>query len=97
MPQISLPSNIIASNDLKITIQDADIIIFAIPHQYIIQIVNSIKGLVKSTCIPVSLSKGLMIEPNGPKLISDMITEILGTTSSCAVLMVIYYYSNIFF
>lgn len=85
LPDIVLPSNILPNADLAL-LKHSDIIIITIPHQYLESVLDQLKGIIKPTAIAVSLSKGLFVEPTGPKLLSDMIASKLNLTH-VAVLM----------
>lgn len=78
LPLILVPENVIAMGDIVRVVQDADVLLLAIPHQYMASVIKQIKGHVKSSAIALSLSKGLIVEETGPRLISDMISTELG-------------------
>jgi glycerol-3-phosphate dehydrogenase (NAD+) len=86
LPNVMLPNTVIAYRSIIESVKDADIIVFGIPHQYISSVIAQIRGTVKPSAIVLSLSKGLLLEKSGPKLISDMILKELNC-SSAGVLM----------
>ena len=85
---IKLTPNIIATNDIYKAINDIDIIIIAVPHEFLLQTLFKMKecGGCKQTAVVVSLTKGLTVTETGPKLLSDIIKDEL-KINSVAVLM----------
>jgi glycerol-3-phosphate dehydrogenase (NAD+) len=61
------------------TVEDADLLLFVIPHQFILRTCKSLVGKIKPTATALSLVKGLNNpEPGKIGLISDVIKETLG-------------------
>ncbi len=102
LPNIKLPSNILAVPNLIDAIQDATLLIFCLPHQFLIPILNTIhdhyhllrrseknNGIGYRGCRGVSLIKGMDYDPNNnvPILISKSIQDIIGHNFKCGVLM----------
>ena len=85
LPGVKYGDNVTAKASLEETVQDADILVFCSPHQYISKICKSISLSVKPTALAVSLVKGMHVGPDGPQLISSMIRRMLKV--ECAVLM----------
>lgn len=86
LPGIKLPENVVAITDLGEAVQDADIVVFVMPHQFLKGICSRLVGKVKKTAIGLSLIKGFDIaEGGGLALISDVISGILDIP--CHVLM----------
>lgn len=85
LPGHHLGDNVVATPSLISAVQDADIIIFCVPHQFVGGIVRQMAGSVKRDAIAISLTKGLRMRPDGPQLISDVIRKELGI--DCSVLM----------
>ena len=83
---IKLPSNIIATSDIIKAVEDADVLIFVVPHEFVGKTLAQMKGHCKDTCVVVSLTKGVHVSEQGPKLLSDVIAKELGIKST-AVLM----------
>ena len=77
LPEIKLPTNLVANPDIVDTVQDADLIVFTIPHQFLGRIVKQIEGKVKPTARAISCLKGLDVSPEGCKLLSTSITDTL--------------------
>lgn len=81
-----LPSNVVAVPDVVETAQDADILIFVIPHAFVPGICKPLVGKLKSGAIGISLIKGFGEGPDGKFiLISNQIQDLLKI--ECAVLM----------
>jgi glycerol-3-phosphate dehydrogenase (NAD+) len=57
LPHHKLPENVIAEPDLTKAVKDADILIFVIPHQYIIKTCEELKGKIKKDAFAVTLIK----------------------------------------
>lgn len=71
-----LPDNIVAVPDLVAAAQDADFLIFVLPHQFIARALDSLLGRVKATAVGMSLVKGLYNpEKTNIRLLSAVITE----------------------
>jgi len=69
----------VAVPDVVKTAEDADLLLFVIPHQFILRTCKSLVGKIKPTATALSLVKGLNNpEPGKIGLISDVIKEALG-------------------
>ncbi|RCN40412.1 glycerol-3-phosphate dehydrogenase [NAD(P)+ ] [Ancylostoma caninum] len=82
LPGKLIPENVVAVPDLIESCEEANILIFVIPHQFVRNVCHQLRGKVASDTQAVSLIKGLSA-PNaeksgGVKLVSDDIREILG-------------------
>lgn len=81
-----LPSNVVAVPDVVETAQDADILIFVIPHKFVPGICKPLVGKLKSGAIGISLIKGFGEGPDGKFILtSNQIQELLKI--ECSVLM----------
>lgn len=81
-----LPHNVIAVPDVVETAQDADVLIFVIPHKFVPGICKPLSGKLKPDAIGISLIKGFGEAPDGGFiLISSQIQELLQI--DCSVLM----------
>lgn len=78
LPGIILPSNLYAEPSLVKTVEDADLVVFNLPHQFLPKICTQLKGHLKPTTRAISCLKGLEVTPQGCKLLSTYITEKLG-------------------
>ena len=86
LPGIKLPKSVVAVPDLVDSCNDADVLVFVVPHQFLPRVLDTMKDNIKSDAVGISLIKGLNIDENGPNLLSTMIQKKLGL-SSVAVLM----------
>lgn len=75
LPGHRLPENVVATPSLRQAVQDADLLVFAPPHQFIGTICDEIAGIVPKKALGLSLIKGIDEGPEGLKLISDIIRE----------------------
>lgn len=76
LPGYKLPENVIAVPDLLEAAQDADILIFVIPHQFLPRLCTQLKGNIKSTAVAISLIKGFHLQPEGGmSLLTALIKE----------------------
>jgi len=91
LPKIALPASIEASSSLSEVLADADVLIFVIPHQFLLGVLQQIKRevVLKKGVECISLSKGLSFTKTGPELLSETIARELDlpTTTPVAVLM----------
>eukprot|EP00658_Telonema_sp_P-2_P032808 TRINITY_DN24202_c0_g1_i3.p1 TRINITY_DN24202_c0_g1~~TRINITY_DN24202_c0_g1_i3.p1 ORF type:complete len:373 (+),score=109.30 TRINITY_DN24202_c0_g1_i3:16-1134(+) len=86
LPGCKLPDNIIAVPDLQEACRDANILIFAVPHQFLRGLLGPIFQVKSKHCRAISLIKGVEFDESGsPLLISDIIRAALGV--DCSVLM----------
>lgn len=77
-----LPENVVATSSLSQAVQDADLLVFASPHQFIRTICNEIADIAPKTALGLSLIKGVDEGPEGLKLVSDIIQEKVDTDVS---------------
>lgn len=87
LPGIKLPTNLFATSDLIECVQEADLLVFVLPHQFIYSTLEKIQKskVIFSHTKAISLIKGLHVEENGnPKLFSQFISQKLGI--DCCVL-----------
>ncbi|TPX62839.1 hypothetical protein PhCBS80983_g00088 [Powellomyces hirtus] len=75
LPNVKLPDNIVAVPDLLQTVQDATLLVFVIPHQFVKGVCEQLKGKLHPNARAISLIKGVDISNGGLNLISDMIQE----------------------
>ncbi|CAO2633313.1 Glycerol-3-phosphate dehydrogenase 1-like protein, partial [Lemmus lemmus] len=78
LPGHKLPENVVAVPNLSEAVQDADLLVFVIPHQFIHKICDEITGRVPKKALGITLIKGIDEGPEGLKLISDIIREKMG-------------------
>jgi glycerol-3-phosphate dehydrogenase (NAD+) len=78
LPGVTLPPHVKAQPDLKKAVQDADILVWVLPHQFVPRTVQNM-GPVKDSCVSVSLIKGgLELEGGKLGLCSDLLRKLLG-------------------
>ncbi|TNN78652.1 Glycerol-3-phosphate dehydrogenase [NAD(+)], cytoplasmic [Liparis tanakae] len=73
LPGHKLPLNVLAVADLAESVKGADILIFVVPHQFIVRVCDTIKDHIKKDA-------GVDAGPEGLKLISEVIRGKLGIT-----------------
>ncbi|XP_037683164.1 glycerol-3-phosphate dehydrogenase 1-like protein [Choloepus didactylus] len=78
LPGHKLPENVVAVSNLSEAVQDADLLVFVIPHQFIHRICDEITERVPKEALGITLLKGIDKGPEGLKLISDIIREKMG-------------------
>jgi len=73
-----IPSNIIATPDLKTAVESSNVFVFVLPHQFIVKVCEQMKPFLPSNTIGISLIKGFIIDDNSkPILISQKISSVL--------------------
>lgn len=89
LPGIRLPENVVAVPDLAEACDQATLLIFVLPHQFLPRLMPTIKANCHPSCRGVSLIKGLDFCPDtkNPVLISRSIEEAMGDDFQCGVLM----------
>lgn len=83
LPGIKMPGNLIANCSLKDAVEGTDIIVSAIPSQFLREILEGVKKIYNSQIV-VSLTKGL--EHPTSKRMSEVIEEVLGKSAKIVVL-----------
>jgi len=72
---ITLPSNLVAEKDLKVCVENADLIIFCLPHQFLPKICREIKTLIKTNAYLITGIKGMFVNPSGIELPSQFLEK----------------------
>eukprot|EP01116_Phalansterium_solitarium_P016164 TRINITY_DN3694_c0_g1_i2.p1 TRINITY_DN3694_c0_g1~~TRINITY_DN3694_c0_g1_i2.p1 ORF type:complete len:300 (+),score=81.90 TRINITY_DN3694_c0_g1_i2:35-901(+) len=85
LPGIQLPSNVVAVPDLVEACKGATLLVFVVPHQFLKQSCERLRGKLEPGARAVSLIKGLQFTADGPQLVSQQISDTLGI--DCAALM----------
>jgi glycerol-3-phosphate dehydrogenase (NAD+) len=75
LPGITLPKNLIANPSLEDAVRDSTILIFNLPHQFIHNACNSIKGKILPYARGISCIKGVNVSNDGVSLFSEWIGE----------------------
>lgn len=78
LPGVKLPDNIVADPDPIRTAEDATLLIFVLPHQFVNSLCHKLKGKLHHRAKAISLIKGMAFNEKGPVLISSIIEDILG-------------------
>ncbi|KAJ3118740.1 Glycerol-3-phosphate dehydrogenase [Phlyctochytrium bullatum] len=75
LPNVKLPETVVAHPVLLNAIEDATLLIFVIPHQFVKGICDQLKGKTHPRARAISLIKGVDVAQSGLQLISDVIRE----------------------
>ncbi|XP_038936131.1 glycerol-3-phosphate dehydrogenase 1-like protein [Rattus norvegicus] len=78
LPGHKLPENVVAVANLSEAVQDADLLVFTTPHQFIHKICNEITGRVPKKALGIIHMESIDEGPRGLMLISDIIREKIG-------------------
>ncbi|GAB66424.1 glycerol-3-phosphate dehydrogenase [Plasmodium cynomolgi strain B] len=75
MKGMKVPDNVVAISNLKDVVEDADLLIFVVPHQYLENVLNEIvkNENLKKGAKAISLMKGIKIDNCRPTLLSNVI------------------------
>ncbi|SCP04475.1 glycerol-3-phosphate dehydrogenase, putative [Plasmodium ovale] len=84
MKGMKLPDNVVALPDIKDVIEDADLLIFVVPHQYLENVLSEImkNGNLKEDAKAISLMKGIKIDNYKLILLSNIIEKKLNIECS---------------
>lgn len=78
LPNVPLPSNLRANPSLEDTVKDASILVFNLPHQFIMRVCNHLKGCILPYARGISCIKGVNVTESGIGLFSETIGRELG-------------------
>lgn len=78
LPDIKLPTNLVADPDIKHAVEGADLVVFNIPHQFLHRICDQLEGVDFTGVRAISCLKGLEVSKEGVFLLSDYIKKRLG-------------------
>ncbi|EED18745.1 glycerol 3-phosphate dehydrogenase (GfdA), putative [Talaromyces stipitatus ATCC 10500] len=78
LPGVALPKNIHANPSLEDAVRDSTILIFNVPHQFIIRICDQLQGKILPYARGISCIKGVDVEEEGVSLFSETIGKKLG-------------------
>jgi glycerol-3-phosphate dehydrogenase (NAD+) len=78
LPGIRLPENVIAEPCIQKAVKEATLLIFVLPHQFLTNICQQMKGHISPQARAVSLIKGIHVTPSGLQLFTDLIRHELG-------------------
>lgn len=77
LPGTKLPDNVVASSDLEDVASTADILVFVIPHEFLLKTLQVISPVVKQSAVAISLIKGAYFSGTEFNLISVKINSLL--------------------
>ncbi|CAN8014398.1 unnamed protein product [Ixodes persulcatus] len=79
LPGYKLPENVVTIPEIVAACEDADVLVFVLPHKFIVPTCRPLVGKVKPGAIGLSLIKGFDIVPGGGgiELISNVIHKLL--------------------
>lgn len=77
LPGIPLPASVRAEADLLKAVEDATVLVFVVPHQFVKGVCQKLVGNIVPGAKAISLIKGVDASVGGLTLISDMIHDIL--------------------
>lgn len=77
LPEVKLPENLIANPDIVDVVKDADLLVFNIPHQFLTRTCKQLIGKINPNVRAISCLKGLEVNSDGCKLLSQSITDTL--------------------
>lgn len=78
LPNITLPSNVIANPSLDDAARESTLLVFVIPHQFIARICDRLKGKILPFARGISCTKGVDVSDKGIQLFSESIGQRLG-------------------
>lgn len=78
LPGIRLPSNLHANPSVEDAVKDATILVFNLPHQFILKTCEQIKGKILPYARGISCIKGVDVREAGISLFSETIGQTLG-------------------
>jgi glycerol-3-phosphate dehydrogenase (NAD+) len=78
LPGIPLPANLHANPSLEETVKDSTILVFNLPHQFIVKTCEQLKGKILPYARGISCIKGVDVNEEGINLFSETIGKTLG-------------------
>lgn len=78
LPGVRLPTNLHANPSLEDAVKDSTILVFNLPHQFIVKTCESIKGKILPYARGISCIKGVDVNEEGISLFSETIGKTLG-------------------
>lgn len=73
LPGIKLPQNVVANPDIKDAVKDSSILVFNLPHQFIVNLCGQLKGHILPFARGISCIKGVNVEESSISLFSETI------------------------
>lgn len=78
LPDVPLPSNLVANPSIEDSVRDSTILIFNLPHQFLSKICDSLKGHIQPFARGISCIKGVDVSSAGVQLFCESIGSKLG-------------------
>lgn len=78
LPGVRLPSNLHANPSIEDAVKDSTLLIFNLPHQFILKTCEQMKGKILPYARGISCIKGVDVREEGISLFSETIGKILG-------------------
>ena len=78
LPGVKLPETIVAVPSATEAAQNADLLIFVLPHQFIPSVSKELQGKVSPDARALSMIKGVEVKDTNIRIFADVIEEILG-------------------
>lgn len=78
LPDVPLPTNLHANPSLEDAVRDSTILVFNVPHQFIIRICDQLQGKILPYARGISCIKGVDVTEEGVSLFSETIGKKLG-------------------
>lgn len=75
LPNVKLPTNVVAIPDLSEAIRGANLLVFVIPHQFLNSVFSQIRGKLAANTYAISLIKGLHFDSDKLHLMSSIISK----------------------
>ncbi|CAF2575774.1 unnamed protein product [Rotaria sp. Silwood2] len=78
LPNKKIPDNIVAIPDLVEAVEDADILVFVIPHQYVKNTCEQLRNKIKKDAFALTLIKGFQVDEKTNEVL--LASQIIGDT-----------------
>lgn len=75
LPGINLPENIVALSEIEKAVEKAEVLVLAVPHEFLDGILKQIKGIVGTGAVAVILTKGFFFKEDKIELISNRVKK----------------------
>ncbi|EPY51953.1 glycerol-3-phosphate dehydrogenase Gpd2 [Schizosaccharomyces cryophilus OY26] len=75
---IQCPSNVYANPDIRDVGARSDILVWVLPHQFVVRVCDQLKGYLKKDAVAISCIKGISVNADHVCLFSDIIQERTG-------------------
>ncbi|KAI3623986.1 glycerol-3-phosphate dehydrogenase (NAD(+)) [Malassezia furfur] len=77
LPDVSLPDNVVATPNVEEAAKNATLLIFVLPHQFILNICKALKGHLSPDAQAISMIKGVDVHEGKIGIIADVIQNAL--------------------